>query len=435
MKILDRSLRVGLFLLICLSVYFTYSIWDSPANKTTDSNKSQTVSNVSTYKKNSDVFLPIRSTWIASGKVYQVNSENVISSLQKKVSQASFGRVTMVADNETNFNKYLDPQDAVEFLYEGSFVLDEYSDIFKLDLNMNKINKGQDVKFSKIQVDFQDKKIRFLDFDKHRVYEANIAIDDTELATIYRNNQAKFIEMAADNKILSKQYQTNGSVKLEKYSYILSSQSYTLYQNAFFKDTDKVRSEDVGENQQYYVSDDESLHLNETDRTVTFDGVPLTSDSELTDIYAQSFAFVRRLGAGIGNVRYFERDNDSIVYRMFVEGYPVFNASNRGAMTVKVSEANSAEKVHITTSMDTIQVPIPSDEEVELESSADMLAQLAAAGADKAKIQSSIIGYTWQDIKETNRLVDLLPEWYVQYDKQWYRLSDLLTELGNTGGQ
>ncbi len=40
-----------------------------------------------------------------------------------------------------------------------------------------------------------------------------------------------------------------------------------------------------------------------------------------------------------------------------------------------------------------------------------------------------IVGYTWQNVKETNRVVDLLPEWYVKYKDNWYSANDLLEKL------
>ena len=74
-------------------------------------------------------------------------------------------------------------------------------------------------------------------------------------------------------------------------------------------------------------------------------------------------------------------------------------------------------------------MPIPSDEEVELPNTENVIQNLVDKGADKGKIQSIIVGYTWQNIKETNRVVDLLPEWYVKYQEQWYSVSELLVRL------
>ncbi|MGC3221181.1 hypothetical protein ACPTGR_14350, partial [Enterococcus faecium] len=75
-------------------------------------------------------------------------------------------------------------------------------------------------------------------------------------------------------------------------------------------------------------------------------------------------------------------------------------------------ETNGSVQVNNQTSLNTIQVPIPSDEEVVLASTNEIIQQLKAKGADSNKIGSVNVGYTWQNVKETNRVVDLLPEWY-----------------------
>ncbi len=113
-----------------------------------------------------------------------------------------------------------------------------------------------------------------------------------------------------------------------------------------------------------------------------------------------------------------------------MEGFPVFGTDSRGQIGVEVGgETNGSVQVNIQTSLNTIQVPIPSDEEVELASTNEIIQQLEAKGADSNKIGSVIVGYTWQNVKETNRVVDLLPEWYVKYKDNWYSANDLLEKL------
>ena len=97
-------------------------------------------------------------------------------------------------------------------------------------------------------------------------------------------------------------------------------------------------------------------------------------------------------------------------------------------MSVKIEGSTTAStpQIKIETSMDTVQVPIPSDEEVELPSTLEVENSLAAVGFDLDKVQSFIIGYTWQDIDGVNKLVALTPEWFVKYDNNWYSANQLM---------
>ena len=131
-------------------------------------------------------------------------------------------------------------------------------------------------------------------------------------------------------------------------------------------------------------------------------------------------------------MRYFDRENNQIDYRIFVEGFPVFGSDSKGKVEIEIGADQVDSQVKIQTSLNTIQVPIPSDEEVELPQIEKVIQSLLDKGADKEKIESLIVGYTWQNIKETNRVVDLLPEWYVKYQGQWYAVNDLLGRLPET---
>lgn len=440
MKRIDRILQLSLIVLVLLSLVLTYAIWLSPAaanNAAEENSSQQNVADETSFKKQTDVFLPIRSIWIADEAIYQSSSENVISSLQGAVQEARLGKLSLAADGEEAFNQYLTPKNAIEFLYEGQFLLSEYLDIFDLSLNARDFDDGDSIYFSKIQIDFDANKIRFLNFNKHQVYEAAISTKKTRFANIYQENKNRFIEMQTNEQISGKYYQTKAAVKLKKYSYILSSQPYALFRNAFFAEPTKARSEDYNTaGVQYYVSGQEELRLNENDRSILFTGKIDKDEDALSDAYDKSFYYVSRLGTDVGNLRYFDRDKDTVNYRIFVEGYPVFSTGSRGLMAVsgtamEVESSGENSGIKIDTSMDTIQVPIPSDEEVELASSQEMLQSLQSAGADLTDIKSYIIGYTWQDLKETdNRVVDLTPDWYVQYQDTWYSYKSLLQKLG-----
>ncbi|MBS7176070.1 MAG: response regulator [Clostridiales bacterium] len=71
----------------------------------------------------------------------------------------------------------------------------------------------------------------------------------------------------------------------------------------------------------------------------------------------------------------------------------------------------------------------PSVEVLTLESTEKLIKRLETAGAKKEKIQSAVIGYTWQTIEEVKQVVDLSPEWYVLYNNNWYTATDLVKQL------
>ncbi|MGC3598854.1 hypothetical protein ACPTJ4_14105, partial [Enterococcus faecium] len=92
------------------------------------------------------------------------------------------------------------------------------------------------------------------------------------------------------------------------------------------------------------------------------------------------------------NLIYFVRSDNRFVYRKFVVGVPVFWTDSRGQIGVEVGGVtNGSVQVNIQTCLNTIQVPIPSDEEVELASTNEIIQQLKAKGADSNNIGSVIV--------------------------------------------
>ena len=182
-------------------------------------------------------------------------------------------------------------------------------------------------------------------------------------------------------------------------------------------------------NELIFYGGNETMSIHSETQVVDFRG-ELPEKKENASVFSESFPYISKLGSSLGNLRYFDRSDNTIDYRIFVEGFPVFGTDSRGQIGVEVGgETNGSVQVNIQTSLNTIQVPIPSDEEVELASTNEIIQQLEAKGADSNKIGSVIVGYTWQNVKETNRVVDLLPEWYVKYEDNWYSANDLLEKL------
>lgn len=428
MKISEKIIRVALFALILLSLILTYAIWLSPTSKMADVNTSnQAVKNNQNYAKATDAFLPIRGIWdLAEGK-FQTSSENLLATTQARLTESTFGQLQEVANGEEEIKNYYSLDSGIELNYEGGFSLTEYIKVFDMPINLNSLKESDNIFFSKIQVDFANKKIRFLNYSKGTVYEATMSGDFSGIENIYQKNQSKYLPMSDENPLVPRLLRTKERVRLKKYSYILTTQSYSLFRNAFFQNPDQAKGEEEDDGARSFASGHEELIMDEQKRFVTFTG-ELPEDLAKESFYSQSFNYVSRLGTAVGNLRYFDHHDGQINYRIFVEGYPIFSQSSKGKMSVKIDQSPNAAtpQIKIETSMDTVQVPIPSDEEIELPSTLEIENSLAVVGLDLEKVQSFIIGYTWQDIDGVNKLVALTPEWFVKYDSTWYPANQLM---------
>lgn len=433
MKATEKIVRIGLILCVLLSLYFSVSIWVSSSKKEQPvKNDPKLATAVVNERIETDVFLPLCLIRRQDGNSKMNNSENLITTIQKEIKKSTFGElVQTVQGNSEQFEKYLLMDQGFELLYEGSFLLSEYVSVYNVDFELIDINGGsEDIFFTNLQVDLSQNKIRFLDFSRKNVYEASISIDQEKVLALMNREDLQYNQISEQQTLAGKYYYLSEELKMKKYSYILASQPVTKFRNAFFSNTEDIQTNEDSKDLSY-TSGNERLIAEENLGTIHFNG-ELTARTAADTIYSDSFNYVKKLGTNMGNIRYFDRVNTKINYRTFVEGFPVFSENDKGQVRITI-ENDKAEKTNVVieTSIDTIQVPIPSEEEVVLKSTESLLEKLAVNGADPVKINSMVIGYTWHKIEEITQVVDLTPEWYIRYDDIWYSEHELLEQLAN----
>ncbi|MDN6518106.1 MAG: two-component system activity regulator YycH, partial [Enterococcus sp.] len=172
MKLSEKIIRVALMALIFLSLILTYAIWLSPTSKISDVTTSkQAVKSDQNYTKATDAFLPIRGTWNLSNGKFQTSSENLLATTQARLTESTYGQLQEIAHGE-DIESYYNLSNGIEMNYEGEFSLAEYIKVFDMPVNLNSMKDSDKIMFSKIQIDFSKKKIRFLNYNKDIVYEA-----------------------------------------------------------------------------------------------------------------------------------------------------------------------------------------------------------------------------------------------------------------------
>ena len=58
----------------------------------------------------------------------------------------------------------------------------------------------------------------------------------------------------------------------------------------------------------------------------------------------------------------------------------------------------------------------------------EVIETLYYKGLDTTLVESLLIGYQWKNLEDTG-VVDLIPNWYIKYDNQWYRYEALFQLL------
>ncbi|MDB1709529.1 MULTISPECIES: YycH family regulatory protein [Enterococcus] len=433
MRISEKIIRAGLIVMIALSFYFSYMIWLNPTGFNNASTETDTGVNpsVQTYKQKSDLFLPLYLTWNDEEDIKETNSEAVIREIQEVINEATISDLTLrTYGEEQAFSKAQEVDQGISLNYYTTFYLKDYEKTFDKELSLEDESETEDFPFSRIQFDLEENTIQFVDFTHQRVVRGKIDWDKSQVKHLLADNPREWTAMRTDQERSSNQYYTQDSIKLKKYSYYSSTQSQSLFREAFFSNPKNVKINDESVDT-YYYEGGQNMTVLQDQQQVKFETT--TDGSEEMDLAMLSADYIIRLGNNFGTIRYFDQQDKHLDYRVFVEGYPVFSTGGQGVISVAFSESGQtgSREMTISASLNAIQVPIPSETEIELPSSLSVKNDLIAAGADPELLQQIIVGYQWGEIKDAP-LVDLTPAWYVNYDSSWISYDALMTKLAET---
>ena len=179
MKLSEWITRIGLILMVILSIYFSVNIWLNSAKKIPEMKSGSQVTTAVNEKAIGDVYLPLQLIRITDGKAMQSNRETLISNVQNDIKMATFGKLTqVVTKNAEQLKRYNQMEQGIELLYQGPFLISDYASIYNLSINFTNFNELTDQYFTKIQLDFNENKIRFLDYDQANVYEAPMTVNN-----------------------------------------------------------------------------------------------------------------------------------------------------------------------------------------------------------------------------------------------------------------
>lgn len=433
MRISEKIIRAGLIVMIALSFYFSYMIWLNPTGLNNASTETDTGVNpsVQTYKQKSDLFLPLYLTWNDEEDIKETNSEAVIREIQEVINEATISDLTLrTYGEEQAFSKAQEVDQGISLNYYTTFYLKDYEKTFDKELSLEDESETEDFPFSRIQFDLEENTIQFVDFTHQRVVRGKIDWDKSQVKHLLADNPREWTAMRTDQERSSNQYYTQDSIKLKKYSYYSSTQSQSLFREAFFSNPKNVKINDESVDT-YYYEGGQNMTVLQDQQQVKFETT--TDGSDEMDLAMLSADYIIRLGNNFGTIRYFDQQDKHLDYRVFVEGYPVFSTGGQGVISVAFSESGQtgSREMTISASLNAIQVPIPSETEIELPSSLSVKNDLIAAGADPELLQQIIVGYQWGEIKDAP-LVDLTPAWYVNYDSSWISYDALMTKLAET---
>lgn len=433
MKIVDRLVRLSLYVMIFLSLFLSWKIWSNSGSKEL-SKSSNTGETSQTLKQAKDVFLPTQVIYHnPSNKYLYSNKESLITNIMKELLSYEWDRVSNY-HGKKDADVLVEGENTLALLMPDEINLNYFFEINQLNPKQSFSNKDS---FNRIVISFKEEAVYFIDERDKTGYKITLNNHLKSIINLLDSDDTRFVEVKYRPSNLAIAYYIDQQPVLKKYSYILGMQSYTVFSQAFFSSKEEILSNTGSENSKdvNLLSDAGSnLTVRYSTGEILFSGryegepnIPEADDN----IYNDTYYYVQKLASSMGTIRYFEGTDNRVVYRNYVEGFPIFSPLNKAQ--IEISKVN--KNVQIATNQETIQVPIPSEEKVTLKNTGEVLADLEKAGLNLKEIQALQIGYTWILNDETKQVIDLVPEWYLKVNGIWESSNTIIKRLHDQAGE
>ncbi|MFZ1394467.1 MAG: two-component system activity regulator YycH, partial [Trichococcus flocculiformis] len=257
------------------------------------------------------------------------------------------------------------------------------------------------------------------------------------LAELYESQKEAYAEVESYETELAISYLPIEAITIQKLVYLVEKPSNSYFIDLLFDDTTDLKDNGSDEFVSYSDNISELSIDKETGQLSYYRNILDAEDLPDYRLIRDSFHEIKMLDNWTNPFYFygFDKENDNVYYRRYVNGYPIFGEVDYGLTRIRMSGSSMTELQFLT---QVIQTPLTDrGEDVTLLSGQDLLAALNAGGYSSQEIQMIALGYDWTFSEESNRLVNLTPKWFIKIDGVWKALDQWIggteTEADDSG--
>lgn len=427
-------IHIGLILAILLSIGLSWVIWTSPARY--EKTKQQSGTNTSVIqseqanKSLGDVFLPTQVIYTqADSTSHLINNTkvNLTDSMRSAIEDWRLTRVTKEStNNRKKYEELMGRENTVMLKYPDSVTGGILNNAFKQNIKFSG-------KISRIVFSTEKRNQVYLLNDKnYAIYKVQTRKQSLALIKeIISGNVQKFtVKQTLVNHHMMTEYEN--SVKVPEYSYLVNKQTAAYFVSTLINsdNASSVTTKEQSGKTIYNDNNSRRMTVNNKKGTVAYEDLASHKayHENMSKAMSQSFTLLKKMEVPLDNMRYYKYDekNNAIVYRSYVEGFPIFNQTDYGTVEVQITGPRTKK---INFSLYSLQIPVPTGKErTTLPSTQVVLDRLKASGYRTADINNIEIGYQWTANPASDLVVNLTPTWYVNYKNQWVSYQQLLSD-------
>ncbi|MBW1605012.1 YycH family regulatory protein [Lactobacillus sp. Sy-1] len=430
-----RINRLGRYLLptlltsaVVISIVLSGSLWLNPSHYKNNASSSAgtNIKNQLNNKPIYDVYSPtqlMHNDKSGSQHLLVNQSINLIGEIKEDIQ--NFQNVKLQSTSEGSKNKYLKMIQRPD-----SYVLNYSSAVSMPILNefMNKrFSKFPNHNVNRIVIPLDDSQhIYLLGDDDYKIYTVSVKRHNLESLNDFLDTKMKRINVSTklfNNRplIYFKKDQA-----MPQYAYLVNVQQQNYYVIRLMGESQNFNIKHRSNGTVYNDQDSKQLTFYNNNDVKYVDERPKSIPSDLNQLLYNNYSALLNSGISLDNVKFFgyNQDDQTTIYRGYVEGFPIFNNINSGFIKMQVVDHSS---LRYQFSLASLQIPVPSGvPDVKLPSTEDVLKSLKLMGYKTNKINGIELGYSWQGSSKTDVLVNLIPTWYIRYGNTWLNYNDIL---------
>ena len=425
-----------LYTLVAISLFLTVRILSTPSTVGLSQNSATSVSaNLTNTKKVEDVFAPIRMIVHTDKRMYLTQMPEIMRSVNELLSESVFNGIEGVS----------------------TYTKEEY-DALILSPTQLEIRFAEEVPlellsryFTNLQEDYYGESIGRIIFNLMEEVPVYLLNDETKqvftvarpanllqsLAELYESQKEAYAEVESYETELAISYLPIEAITIQKLVYLVEKPSNSYFIDLLFDDTTDLKDNGSDEFVSYSDNISELSIDKETGQLSYYRNILDAEDLPDYRLIRDSFHEIKLLDNWTNPFYFygFNKENDNVYYRRYVNGYPIFGEVDYGLTRIRMSGSSMTELQFLT---QVIQTPLTDrGEDVTLLSGQDLLAALNAGGYSSQEIQMIALGYDWTFSEESNRLVNLTPKWFIKIDGVWKALDQWIggteTEADDSG--
>ena len=288
--------------------------------------------------------------------------------------------------------------------------------------------------FSRIIYRHDDSKnVYFINDYTKQVFQAKTDQDiQSELSKYYDDTKFHVVESyILKNKQI---FIEVNNLSLEKQTYLMEQIPMSFYITQLFANPSELRNRSDGQSI-IYNDNLSQLKMDRSTNVISYYQNRVDEEHLTPTVHLQqSFAQMKKLGGWKLGMSFsdFDSDRKIVEYMRYVGTYPILSNAKEG-LSQFIITASGIEKMRVSSLI--AETPIPSkNESIDLMSGKDLMDQILGKGIVLDTLEDIRLGYSWQLSRESNQIVEFVPNWFIKIDHKWKTLGEVFLPTLDQGG-